>query len=91
MTEINEIYELREPIKGWPVEGAESLMEATGMIFGSPYWEIPEDRYIVIDKNDTYSLLAVFIKGRASHKKRYLAVNMDFLEHTILIAEMTET
>lgn len=91
MTEINGIYELREPIKGWPVEGAESLGEATDMIFGSPYWEIPEDRYIVIDKNDTYSLVAVFFEGRASHKKRYLVVNMDFLEYSFRVAEMTET
>ncbi len=91
MTEINGIYELREPIKGWPVEGAESLGEASEMIFGSPYWEIPEDRYIVIDKNDTYSLVAVFTEGRASHKKRYLVVNIDFLEYTIRIAENTET
>ncbi|HLP59710.1 MAG TPA: hypothetical protein VK186_12800 [Candidatus Deferrimicrobium sp.] len=91
MTEINGIYELRQPIKGWPVEGADSLNEASKMIFGSPYWEIPEDRYMVIDKNTTYSLLAVFSKGKASPKKRYLAVNMDFLEYTIRIAEMTET
>jgi hypothetical protein len=91
MTEINGIYELREPIKGWPVENAESLLEAAKMIFGSPYWQIPEDRYIVLDNNDTYSLVAVFVEGRASHKKRYLVVNMDFLELTIRIAENTET
>ncbi|MCX6582236.1 MAG: hypothetical protein NT166_18855 [Candidatus Aminicenantes bacterium] len=91
MTEIDGIYELREPIKGWPVEGADSLGEASEMIFGSPYWEIPEDRYIVIDKNDTYGLVAVFNEGRASHKKRYLVVNMEFLENTIRIAQMTET
>lgn len=90
MIEINNIYELREPIKGWAVEKADTLREATEMIFGSPNWEIPEDRYIIIDKNDTYSLLAVFNSGKPSYKKRYLVVNMDFLKNTIRIAEITE-
>ncbi|MCU0287497.1 MAG: hypothetical protein MUF15_14020 [Acidobacteria bacterium] len=89
MTELNDLYELYRPIKGWPVEGAESLQEASNMIFGSPYWEIPEDRYMIIDKNNTYSLLAVFAMGKASHKKRYLVLNMDFLEYTIPITETT--
>lgn len=90
MVEINEIYDLRDPIKGWAVEKADSLREATEMIFGSPNWEVPEDRYIIVDKNDTYSLLAVFNNGKASFKKRYLVVNMDFLKYTIRISEMTE-
>lgn len=91
MIEINETYELREPIKGWAVEKADSLREATEMIFGSPNWELPEDRYVIIDKNDTYSLLAVFNNnGKPSYKKRYLVVNMDFLKNTIRISEMTE-
>lgn len=82
MIEINKVYELRKSIKGWPVQGAGSLKEASEIIFGSPYWDIPEDRYIVIDKNDTYSLAAVFLEGRVSTKKRYLVVNMDFLENS---------
>jgi hypothetical protein len=81
MTEVSEIYDLREAIKGWPVKEARSMDEASGMIFGSPYWDIPQDRYIVIDKNDTYSLLAVYSDGRVSSQKRYLAVNMDLKEN----------
>jgi hypothetical protein len=82
MIEINEIYDLQQSIKGWPVQGAGSLKEAAEIIFGSPYWDIPEDRYIIIDKNDTYSLAAVFLEGRVSTKKRYLVVNMEFMEHS---------
>ncbi len=78
MTEVNELYDLRESIKGWPVNGAGSLEEASGMILGSPYWDVPDDRYIVIDKNETYSVLAVFARGKVSSKNRYMVVNMDF-------------
>jgi hypothetical protein len=87
MTEVNEIYDLREAIKGWPVNEAGSLKEASEMILGSPFWDIPEDRYIVIDKNETYSLLAVFANGKVSSKNRYLAVNMDFMENSVRISE----
>ena len=80
MTEIDDIYDLREFIKGWPVEEATSLKQASEMIFGSPYWKIPEDRYMVIDKNETYSLIAVYANGRVSSKKRYMVVNIDFCE-----------
>jgi hypothetical protein len=86
MTEVNEIYDLREAIKGWPVNKAGSLTEASKMILGSPYWDIPEDRYIVIDKNETYSLLAVFVNGKASSRNRYLAVNMDLMENSVRVS-----
>lgn len=79
MAEINEIYHLRQSIKGWPVKGAETLQEASGMILGSPYWNIPEDRYVIIDGNETYSLLAVIREGKVSSQKRYMAVNMDIM------------
>lgn len=82
MSEIDEIYELRESIKGWPVEEARTLKQASEMILGSPYWNIPEDTYIRLDKNDTYSLLAVYGKGRVSTSKRYMVVNIDFLENS---------
>ena len=83
MTEVNELYDLQEAIKGWPVNGAGSLEEASEMILGSPYWDIPGDRYIVIDKNEIYSLLAVFAKGKVSSKNRYLAVNMDLMKNSV--------
>ncbi len=82
MTGNNEIYNLGKSIIGWPVEDATSLQEASEMILGSPYWNIPEDSYIVLDQNETYSLLGVYFQGRVSTKKRYLAVNMDFLENS---------
>lgn len=83
MTELNEIYELRGAVKGWPVEDAGSLDDASHMILGSPYWDVPEDRYVVIDKNDTYSLVAVVTpNGNISRAKRYMVVNMDFDENS---------
>lgn len=82
MTEIDDIFDLRESVKGWPVEEAKTLEQASKMILGSPYWKIPEDRYIVLDKNETYSLLAVYADGRISTKKRYMVVNIDFLENS---------
>jgi len=82
MPEIDEIYELRESIKGWPVEDAGTLKQASEMILGSPYWNIPQDTYIRLDKNETYSLLAVYGKGRVSTSKRYMVVNIDFLENS---------
>lgn len=82
MAEVNEIYELKQSIKGWPVNGAVSLKEASEMIFGSPYWEIPQDRYIVIDKNNTYSLLAVYADANVSSKNRYIVVDMDLMEYS---------
>jgi len=86
MTEVNEIYDLQEAIKGWPVHEAGSLKEASETILGSPYWDIPEDRYIVIDKNETYSLLAVYANGKVSSKRRYLVVNMDFMENSVRVS-----
>ncbi len=80
MITTNHIYRLTRPIKGWPVEEADTLEEAAGMILGSPYWNIPEDIYKVLDKNDTYSLLAVSRDGRVSPDKRYLAVNVKLQE-----------
>jgi hypothetical protein len=80
MTEIDDIFDLLDSVKGWPVEEANTLKQASEKIFGSPFWKIPEDRYIVLDNNETYSLLAVFADGRISSKKRYMVVNIDFLE-----------
>ncbi len=80
MIEINQIYKLVNPLKGWAVEDSRSLEEATEMILGSPYWDIPEDCYKVLDKNETYSLLAVYENGRISPEKRYLAVNIKLIE-----------
>lgn len=86
MKNINdEIHELRESVKGWPVEGASSLKQASEMILGSPYWNIPEDTYIRLDRNETYSLLAVYSRGRVSTSKRYMVVNIDFLENSRLV------
>jgi len=75
MIEKEKIYTLSQPIKGWPVEDADTLEEAVAVIFGSPYWDIPDDCYKVLDKNETYSLLAVYKDKRTSMDKRYLAVN----------------
>ncbi len=85
MPEIDETYELRESVKGWPVEEARTLKQASEMILGSPYWDTPEDTYIILDKNETYSLLAVYRGGRVSTSKRYMVVNIDFLENSRLI------
>ncbi len=85
MTEINEMYEVRAPFKGWPVREAHSLKDASEMILGSPYWNIPDDRYVVLDKNDTYSLLAQVVDEKVSRQNRYLAVNMDLMEHSVKI------
>jgi len=82
MPEIDEIYDLRLSVKGWPVEGASSLRQASEMILGSPYWDIPEDTYIRLDRNETYSLLAVYGQGRVSTSKRYMVVNIDFIENS---------
>jgi hypothetical protein len=76
MLEKDKIYKLLTPVKGWPVKEAETLEEAAGVILGSPYWDIPVDTYKVIDKNETYSLLAVYKEGRISMQNRYLATNM---------------
>ncbi|MCP4157112.1 MAG: hypothetical protein GY757_55890 [bacterium] len=84
MTEINEIYTVERSLKCWPVKGAYTLEEASDMIFGSPYWELPQDRYKVIDKNETYILLAVYKENKASNINRYLVVNMDLLENAAL-------
>jgi hypothetical protein len=78
--EKNKIYNLMAPLKGWPVKEAEDLQEAAQMILGSPYWDIPQDIYRVIDKNETYSLLAVYRNGRTSFDDRYLALNMKLSE-----------
>lgn len=80
MIEKNKIYRLISHLKGWPVQEAENLEEASRMILGSPYWNIPQDVYKVIDKNETYSLLAVYRKGKTSFDKRYMAVNMKLIE-----------
>ncbi|MGE5340885.1 MAG: hypothetical protein ACM3SY_05315 [Candidatus Omnitrophota bacterium] len=77
MIDVNKIYKLLTHLKGWPVRGARTLDEATRMILGSPYYDIPEDCYKVIDKNSTYSLLAVYHNGEISKKNRYMAVNMN--------------
>ncbi|MCP4221168.1 MAG: hypothetical protein GY765_41445 [bacterium] len=87
MTEIDQVYELKRPIKGWPVRKASNLQEAAEMIFGSPYWELPEDRYVVLDNNETYSILAVVSSGRASLNNRYMVVNMDFVDNSRKIVE----
>ena len=72
--ETNRTYKLIRAVKGWPVEDSTTLDEAAKMILGSPYWDIPEDCYRVIDKNDTYCLLAVYRKGHTNPKNHYLAV-----------------
>ena len=80
MIDKEKVYNLTSPLKGWPVQEAQDLEEASRLILGSPYWDIPQDVYKVIDKNETYSLLAVYKKGRASFEKRYLAVNVRLIE-----------
>ena len=71
------LLELQHPIRGWPVKGADTLAEAADIIFGSPFREIPRDTYQIIDRNETYSLVAVVDQSRVSRKKRYLALNAD--------------
>lgn len=80
MIKIGGIYRLFHSIKGWPVEDAHSLEDASQVILGSPYWEIPKDCYRVLDMNETYSLLAVSREGKVSPDKRYLAVNISLQE-----------
>ena len=80
MIEIKRVYKLLVPFKGWPVKEAETLEEATEMILGSPYWEIPQDTYRVIDKNEIYSLLAVYSEGKTSYENRYLAINIELMD-----------
>jgi hypothetical protein len=80
MIEVGGFYKLLHSIKGWPVEDAGSLEEASRVILGSPYWDIPVDCYRVLDMNDTYSLIAVNRKGKVSRDKRYLAVNVTLIE-----------
>jgi hypothetical protein len=79
--ELNHVYKLLNPVKGWPVKDAQTLAEATQVILGSPYWDIPEDCYKVLDKNDTYCLLAVYENGMISMDRRYLAVNSRLTGH----------
>jgi hypothetical protein len=80
MIEKDRIFHLTAPIKGWPVREAQSLAEATKMILGSPYWQIPRDTYKIIDNNETYSLVAVYKNGKISWSNRYLAINMKLLD-----------
>lgn len=83
MIEQSKIYKLLSQIKGWPVQEAADLEEATQMILGSPYWDIPVDVYRVLDKNETYCLLAVHKDGRISMNNRYLALNMNLQERIV--------
>ncbi len=87
MIEKNKIYKLISPLKGWAVHEADDLEEASRMILGSPYWDIPQDIYKVIDKNETYSLLAVYRKGKTSFDKRYLAVNIKLIKKIQPVSE----
>jgi len=80
MIETNKIFNLLNPLKGWPVKEAETLAEATQMILGSPYWKIPQDTYRIIDKNEIYSLLAVYNEGKTSFENRYLATNIELMD-----------
>ena len=81
MIEKDNVYKLLATIKGWSVREAQTLEDASRMILGSPYWQIPEDTYKIIDKNETYSLLARYKDGRISWDNRYLAVNMKLADH----------
>jgi hypothetical protein len=62
------------------VEDSISLEEAANVILGSPYWDIPEDTYQIIDKNDTYCLLAVSHNGRLNPENHYMAVIINITE-----------
>jgi len=90
MLEIGMKYRLSVHLKGWPVKEAGSIEEASHLILGSPYWEIPKDIYIIIDKNETYSLLAVYCNGHPSRESRYLAINMALEEKIDPISESYE-
>ena len=81
MIEKDRIFHLIVPIKGWPARAAQSLGEASKMIFGSPYWQIPQDTYKIVDMNETYSLVAVYKDGKISWNNRYLALNMKLQAH----------
>ena len=87
MLEKDQIVRLLAPVKGWPAREAQSLEGAARMILGSPYWQIPADTYKIIDKNETYSLLAVYKNRRTSWNNRYLALNMKLLEQAELGSE----
>lgn len=80
MIEVNRIYKLLAHLKGWSVDDATNIAEASHLILGSPYWDIPKDMYRIIDKNDTYSLLAVYKDGRTISNNHYLAVNIHLEE-----------
>ncbi len=82
MTKINEIYELKISIKGWPMKEVETIDNAAKEIFGSPYWELPLDRYIVIDRNDIYSLLAVYLDEKTNLKIEYMVVSQTLIENS---------
>ncbi len=84
MIEANQIYKLLHSVKGWPVEDASTLEEASANIFGSPYWNIPEDCYLVIETNATYCLLGVFQNGKVRPDCRYLTVSTHFDGHVEL-------
>jgi len=88
--EKEQVYSLKTTIKGWPVREAHTLEEASKMILGSPYWQIPEDTYKIIDKNETYSLLARYQKGRISWANRYLAINMKLVDYLVPFNEEIE-
>ena len=87
MIEKDLIFHLLAPVKGWPAREAQTLEDAGKMILGSPYWQIPEDTYKIIDKNETYSLLAVYKNGRISWNNRYLALNLKLMDHVQWVSE----
>jgi hypothetical protein len=87
MLDKDRIFHLLTPVKGWPAREAQNLEDAARMILGSPYWLIPEDTYKIIDKNETYSLLAVYKDGRISWNNRYLALNMKLMEQVEWVSE----
>jgi hypothetical protein len=81
LVEVETIFFLKKPIKGWHVEEASTLADVSSMIFGSPNWDIPQDIYKIIDTNETYSLIAVFSQNKISYKNRYLALNSDIIKN----------
>ena len=80
---LSSTVNLINSIKGWPAKDADSLSEASKMIFGSPYWDIPPDTYKILDMNETYGLMAVILDEKISHKNRYLAVVSDLVNNSI--------
>lgn len=74
MIEKTRIYKLLQSVKGWPVDTAHNFEEAVTKIFGSPYWDIPEDCYQVIETNDIYCLLGVYEDGKLRSDYHYLTV-----------------